>query len=53
MYQARGDQLSTYGDAVFWLSVTPYLLMSLLDCLADALTLDYPICYLVRSEETN
>ena len=51
LYRARGGQISCYGYAAFGLTVIPYLIMSLLNSFADAVTPSYPTCYLVRSEE--
>src|SRR5438270_950503 len=51
LFQTRGDQLSRYGYAAFGLTVIPYLVMSVLNSLADALTPTFPACYLVRSDE--
>jgi hypothetical protein len=50
LYRACGDQISRYGYAAFGLAVTPYLLMSILNRLAEALTPTYPTYHLVRSD---
>jgi hypothetical protein len=51
LYKARGDQLSTYGYAAFGLTVIPYIIMSVLNLIAQAVTPDFPTFYLVHSEE--
>ena len=50
LYQTRGDQIQRYGYAAFGLTVTPYLIMSIVNLLSTVLTPDYPCLYLVRSE---
>ena len=50
LYQTRGDQIQRYGYAAFGLTVTPYLLMSIVNLLSTMLTPDYQCLYLVRSE---
>jgi hypothetical protein len=51
LYQARGDQILRYGYAAFGLTVIPYLVMSIFNCLANALTPDYSCCYVIRSPD--
>lgn len=51
LYQSKSDQISRYGYAAFDLTVTPYILMSLLNLLANIVTPDYPALYLVRTPE--
>lgn len=53
LYQMREDQIIQVGYAAFALTVTPYMLISLFNCLADVLAPTYPNCYLVRSMEMN
>jgi len=50
LYRAREDQLSRYGWTAFALTVTSYLVMSVLNCLAEVLTPHYPTCYLIQSD---
>ena len=46
----KGDQIQCYGYAAFGLTVTPYLLMSIVNLLSTILTPDYSAMYLVSSE---
>jgi hypothetical protein len=48
LYQTRGDQITHYGYAAFGLTVTPYLVMSLMNLVSNILTPDFPLIYLVR-----
>ena len=50
LYQVKGDQIQRYGYAAFGLTVTPYLIMSIVNLLSTILTPDYPAMYLVSSE---
>ena len=51
LWQSRGDQIDRfYGYAAFGLTVTPYLLMSLINIVAQLLTPDYETLFLVTSE---
>ncbi len=50
LYQARGDQIQRYGYAAFGLTVTPYLIMSIVNLLSNVVTPDYPTMYLVESD---
>ncbi|KAI9769287.1 MAG: hypothetical protein M1839_003764 [Geoglossum umbratile] len=50
LYRTRGDQLKRYGYAAFGLTVTPYLVMSVVNLTSILLTPDYPSVYLVHSE---
>jgi hypothetical protein len=50
LYRTRGDQLQRYGYAAFGLTVTPYLVMSVVNLFGTILTPDYPVVYLVESE---
>lgn len=51
LYNARGNQIDIYGYAAFGLTVILYILMSLLNLLAQIFTREYEHLYLVRSEE--
>jgi hypothetical protein len=51
LYKARGIQLTQYGYAAFGLTVIPYIIMSVLNLIAQAVTPDFPTFYLVHSEE--
>ena len=48
LYETRGNQIETFGYAAFGLTVTPYLIMSLVNLGANIVTPDYPCIYLVR-----
>ena len=50
LWQSRWDQIDRYGYAAFGLTVTPYLVMSLINLLAQLLTPDYETLFLVTSE---
>jgi hypothetical protein len=50
LYRVRGDQLDKYGYAAYGLTVIPYLVMSLVNLLANICTPDYPLIYMVHSE---
>jgi hypothetical protein len=49
IYQARGDQIKIFGSAAFGLTVTPYLIMSLLNILSGVFCPEYPSLFLVDS----
>jgi hypothetical protein len=49
VYQTRGNQIERFGYAAFGLTVTPYLVMSLINLLSNILTPDFPSLYLVRN----
>lgn len=49
LYRTKGDQLNHYGYAAFGLTVTPYLVMSLVNFTGTVLTHQYPAIYMVRS----
>jgi hypothetical protein len=51
LYKSRGDQITHYGYAAFGLTVIPYIIMSVLNLLAQAVTPDFPTFYLVHSAE--
>jgi hypothetical protein len=48
LYQARGNQITRFGYAAFGLTVTPYILMSIINLLSSLLTPEFPSVYLVR-----
>ena len=50
LYQSRGYQITAYGYAAFGFTVTPYLVMSFLNLLANCLNPTYPNVYLVQTE---
>jgi hypothetical protein len=50
IYQTRGDQLSRYGYVAFGLTVTPYIVMSVVNLLGNLLNPEYPESYLVESQ---
>lgn len=51
LYKSRGDQIDTYGYAAFGLSVAPYLVMSVVNTLAQIVTPQYSTVFVVRSPE--
>lgn len=50
LYQSKGYQITAYGYAAFGFTVTPYLVMSFLNLLANCFTPTYPNVYLVHTE---
>lgn len=50
LYRTRGNQIDRYGYAAFGLTVTPYVIMSILNFFGQIATPDYPALYMVRSE---
>ena len=50
LYRARGNQIEQYGFAAFGLTVSPYLIMSIVNLFSTLLTPDYPTTYLVKFE---
>ena len=50
LYSARGDQIQRYGYAAFGLTVSSYLIMSIVNLVSTILTPDYSTVYLVKSE---
>jgi hypothetical protein len=50
LYDARGDQITRYGYAAFGLTVTPYLLMSLVNLVGNLVCPEYPAMYLVENQ---
>jgi hypothetical protein len=48
LYETRGDQIKRYGYAAFGLTVTPYLVMSIINLVGNFLTPTFPSVYLVR-----
>ncbi|KAI0885161.1 uncharacterized protein GGS22DRAFT_139616 [Annulohypoxylon maeteangense] len=50
LYRTRGDQLTQYGYAAFGLTVTPYLVMSIINLIGNLVTPEYAALYMVRSD---
>jgi hypothetical protein len=50
LYQSKGYQITAFGYAAFGFTVTPYLVMSFLNLLANCFTPTYPNVYLVQTE---
>ncbi|KAK3934875.1 hypothetical protein QBC46DRAFT_347178 [Diplogelasinospora grovesii] len=50
-YRPRGDQIERYGYATFGLTVIPYLVMTVVNLLAQIASTDYPNVYMVGSPE--
>ncbi|KAI1096785.1 hypothetical protein F5B19DRAFT_5143 [Rostrohypoxylon terebratum] len=50
LYRTRGDQLDQYGYAAFGLTVTPYLVMSIINLTGNLVTPEYASLYMVRSD---
>lgn len=50
LYQSQGYQITAYGYAAFGFTVTPYLVMSTLNLLANCFTPSFPNVYLVQTE---
>ncbi|GIJ89327.1 hypothetical protein Asppvi_008265 [Aspergillus pseudoviridinutans] len=50
LYQSRGHQITAYGYAAFGFTVTPYLVMSFLNLLANCFNPSFPNLYLVHTE---
>lgn len=51
LFQSTGDHFNQYGYAPFDLAVTPYILMAILNLIANITTPDYPAVFMVRSPE--
>jgi hypothetical protein len=51
LYNSRGDQIQRYGYAAFGLTVVPYLVMSIVNLVAQIASADYPNVYMVSSPE--
>jgi hypothetical protein len=51
VYRARGDQITVYGYAAFGLTVIPYITMSILNLVAQIVSDDYPMLYMIQSAE--
>lgn len=49
LYETRGNQIATYGHAAFGLTVTPYILMSLLNLMGNLICPQYSTMFLVHS----
>jgi hypothetical protein len=50
LYRTQGNQVQVYGYAAFGFTVTPYILMSIVNLVAQVVTPDYPSLFLVRSD---
>ena len=50
LFWARGDQISLYGYASFSLAVIPYIIMTIVNLIAQLLTDDYPVVYMVETD---
>ncbi|EEA20222.1 hypothetical protein TMatcc_000206 [Talaromyces marneffei ATCC 18224] len=50
LYQSKGHQIDAYGYAAFGFTVTPYLVMSFVNLLANCFTPTFPNLYLVHTE---
>ena len=51
--QSRGDQSSLYGYASFGLTVTPYVIMSMMNLCAGVFLPEYPTVFIVLSEASD
>lgn len=51
LYRSRGDQIERFGYAAYGLTVVPYLIMSIVNLMAQIATADYPNVYMVASAE--
>ena len=51
LLRARGDQIQQFGRAAPFLTVTPYVIMSIVNLVCNLVAPDYPAIYLVRSQE--
>lgn len=49
LYQTRGDQITQYGYAAFGLTVTPFVVMSIINLLGNVLAPNYSALYMVDS----
>lgn len=50
LYQSKGYQITAYGYAAFGFTVTPYLVMSFVNLLANCFTPTFPNVYLIHTE---
>ncbi|XTI95412.1 hypothetical protein V2W45_1446273, partial [Cenococcum geophilum] len=50
LYRSRDDQIDHFGYAAFGLTVTPYIVMSIFNLLAQIATPDYKTLFLVKSD---
>ncbi|KAK4235331.1 hypothetical protein C8A03DRAFT_17919 [Achaetomium macrosporum] len=51
LYKSRGDQIQRYGYAAFGLTVVPYLVMTIVNLVAQIASADYSNVYMVSSPE--
>ncbi|KID71402.1 hypothetical protein MAN_01001, partial [Metarhizium hybridum] len=49
LYETRGNQIATYGYAAFGFTVTPYILMSMLNLMGNLICPQYSTMFLVNS----
>ena len=49
LYKARGNQIEVYGYAAFGLTVSPYLVMSVVNLIGNLISPEYSTMYLVNS----
>ena len=50
LLRARGDQIQQFGSAAPFLTVTPYVIMSIVNAACNVMVPDYPTLYLTRSQ---
>ncbi|KIW29951.1 uncharacterized protein PV07_05735 [Cladophialophora immunda] len=50
LYESRGEQITRFGYAAFGLTVTPYLVMSIINLLGNILTPHFDAVYLMRDD---
>ena len=50
LFRTRGNQIQVFGYAAFGLTVTPYIVMSVVNLIAQIATPDYDALFLVRSD---
>jgi hypothetical protein len=51
VYRSRGEQFERYDYTAFSLTVLPYAIMSFANLLSNMLSMDYPLFYLVSTQE--
>ncbi|KAF4628106.1 hypothetical protein G7Y89_g10051 [Cudoniella acicularis] len=49
LYQTQGDQINQYGFAAFGLTVAPFVMMSIINLMANCLAPSYPALYMVET----
>jgi len=50
LYSSRGNQIQVFGYAAFGLTVTPYIVMSIINLFAQIATPDYEALFLIKSD---